>query len=35
MRKFVGIVIIAFSLLLGLFCAIAFPQDIIFANIVL
>lgn len=35
MRKFVGIVIIAFSLILGLACAILFHQEIIVANILL
>ncbi|WP_312097534.1 hypothetical protein [Niallia sp.] len=35
MRKLVGIVIIAFSVLLGLACAIVLQQEIIVANIVL
>lgn len=34
-RKIVGIVIIAFSLLLGLFCAINFLEQIVVANIIL
>lgn len=35
MRKLIGIVIILFSLLLSLGCAITFKEDIIFANIIL
>jgi hypothetical protein len=35
MRKLVGIVIIAFGLLMGLFCAFGFHQEIILANIML